>query len=110
MIVSVSEWSSWHVRGSLLSFVQTAMIRHSFLLTTEQVRTLRKLVESLLKDPQLEVRELASQCLTSIILCSAARISIDKMIKRFIRLCQTKVSLTSRELPRISNDLEGGEG
>jgi len=57
----------WHIRAAMLPFLQIFAFNHQFLLNENQRKQIREFVISLLSDPSVEVRELASVCLSSLL-------------------------------------------
>lgn len=57
----------WHTRAAMLPFLQIFLFNHRFLLNEEERRQVRELVISLLADARVEVRELASVSLSSLL-------------------------------------------
>ena len=57
---SVSTSQSWQVRSSVLPFLQIMIFRHQCAISVEDMAAVRLLMLSLLQDPQVEVREMAS--------------------------------------------------
>eukprot|EP00005_Dracoamoeba_jomungandri_P000612 CAMPEP_0174255376 /NCGR_PEP_ID=MMETSP0439-20130205/4709_1 /TAXON_ID=0 /ORGANISM="Stereomyxa ramosa, Strain Chinc5" /LENGTH=1933 /DNA_ID=CAMNT_0015337525 /DNA_START=82 /DNA_END=5880 /DNA_ORIENTATION=+ len=58
---------TWHSRAAVLPFIQIFMYNHKFLLSEQQRASMEKLVVSLLYDDRIEVRELASLALQSLV-------------------------------------------
>ncbi|CAM6088632.1 unnamed protein product [Calypogeia fissa] len=58
--------SNWHTRVAALTFIQSFVYRHTFILARRDVEALWSLVQQLLSDPQVEVRELAATTLAGL--------------------------------------------
>lgn len=63
-LLSAANDSNWHTRIASLSFLQSFLYRHTFLLPMDGLVKIWGEVKNLLSDAQLEVRELASVTLT----------------------------------------------
>jgi len=63
----LSSHSNWHIRSAILPFLQIASFNNTFLIDDSGRSHVYGLVIDLLIDPQIEVRELASVALSSLI-------------------------------------------
>jgi proteasome activator subunit 4 len=59
--------ANWHTRVSALSFLQSLVYRHTFILAGAAAEALWTQVQELLSDPQLEVRESAATTLSGML-------------------------------------------
>jgi len=57
----------WHIKAAMLPFLQIFLFNHRFLMSNDDINRVRGLVISLLTDSRVEVRELASGSLASIL-------------------------------------------
>lgn len=73
---------SWKVRSEILLFMQSFAYRHQFHLASEKESLFNMLI-SLLRDPQVEVRELASMSLSGFLTVFASDEAIARMISQF---------------------------
>lgn len=77
-LLAAANDSNWHTRVASLSFLQSFMYRHTFLLSMDCLVKIWGEVKNLLSDGQLEVRELASLTLSGLM-----RGSYDQLSKEF---------------------------
>ncbi|KAI5058974.1 hypothetical protein GOP47_0025293 [Adiantum capillus-veneris] len=66
-LIGAANDSNWHTRIASLSFLQSFVYRHTFLLSMESLTNIWNEVKKLLSDPQVEVKELASMTLIGMI-------------------------------------------
>nr|PNR33085.1 hypothetical protein PHYPA_025028 [Physcomitrium patens] len=59
--------ANWHTRVSALTFLQSLVYRHTFILGGDATEALWRQVQDLLSDPQLEVRESAATTLSGML-------------------------------------------
>jgi proteasome activator subunit 4 len=78
---STTGFTNWRVRQCLLEFIQVFGFRQQFYLVSEQDKLI-ELILSMLKDPQLEVRECASNTLAGFIKISEPKY-IEQLVNRF---------------------------
>jgi len=64
---AVAESSSWHVRATVLPFLQIILFRHQFAIRPEDMQRVRDLMLALLRDPQVEVRETAQHAISVLV-------------------------------------------
>eukprot|EP01133_Synstelium_polycarpum_P012812 gene12812-15035_t len=82
----VSTSTFWRVRLSILPFTQILFFNHSFFFNDEQVEAIYSLILTLIKDPQIEVRELAKDTLASVLVSSKSDSNrIQSLIKYAIK-------------------------
>eukprot|EP00250_Pteridium_aquilinum_P007746 c17405_g1_i1 orf=311-5854(-) len=74
-LLAAANDSNWHTRVASLSFLQSFMYRHTFLLPMDIVVKIWGEVKNLLSDAQLEVRELASVTLAGMMKGSYGQLS-----------------------------------
>lgn len=82
----------WHVKQRILPLLQVLYFRHLFQMTERYIDQLLDLLFLLLKDPQVEVRQLTAITLSGIVQCSL--LDISSMSNRF------KESLAGCKLPK----------
>ncbi|KAJ3037851.1 hypothetical protein HDV00_001266 [Rhizophlyctis rosea] len=90
----------WHVKARVLPVLQVFFFKHLHLLSTDLTMVVMDTVSGLLKDPQVEVRQLASVTLSGLIRCSQ-RDAIDALKERF------ESELAAAPLPKRRRTAEG---
>ncbi|KAK0602445.1 hypothetical protein LWI29_033449 [Acer saccharum] len=66
VILSSADDSNWRTRSATLTYLRTFMYRHTFILSSSEKQKIWKLVEKLLTDNQVEVREHAAAVLAGL--------------------------------------------
>ncbi|CAK9180714.1 unnamed protein product [Ilex paraguariensis] len=66
IILSLANDSNWRTRSATLTFLRTFMYRHTFILSNVEKQQIWKIVEKLLTDNQVEVREHAAAVLAGL--------------------------------------------
>jgi proteasome activator subunit 4 len=84
-LMALSKEGSWHSRCRALRMLQSLVFRNLFY---APVRELVELLAELVADPQLEVRQLASQTLSGLIRCGLVR-NVTALEQRFRALAAT---------------------
>jgi proteasome activator subunit 4 len=84
-VISVGTDPSWHARKRVLHFLQVLVFRNLFV---APIKLVTDLVVTLLKDEQLEVRELAGETLGGLVRCGVVK---DKLRNQFIKLAKTEI-------------------
>jgi len=86
----LSNNSNWHIRLAILPFLQIASFNNTFLMEEPSRNGVYDLVINLLIDPQIEVRELASVALSSLIRTPAPNPNYkyhpEQLIKKFTEM------------------------
>ena len=86
---------NWRVREVALPFLQLIAFNHRFVLSRSQLKDIHEDVIKLLNDQQIEVRELASSCLSSLLRGSSGEY-ISQLALRFEKLASTKLVMKRR--------------
>jgi len=66
-VLGAANDTNWHTRVSALTFLQSLVYRHAFILTGDAADALWRQVQDLLSDSQLEVREAAATTLSGML-------------------------------------------
>ncbi|CAI2164709.1 4841_t:CDS:10 [Funneliformis geosporum] len=99
----LTESSSWHIRVKALPVLQVFFFKHLFMLSKEKTDKVMEVVSKMLKDNQIEVRQLAAVTLSGLIRCSQ-REAISKLKDQFTKLLEIKVPPRKRtvQAPRAT--------
>ncbi|RGB33631.1 hypothetical protein C1646_815894 [Rhizophagus diaphanus] len=99
----LTESSSWHVRVKALPVLQVFFFKHLFMLGKDKTDKVMDVVSGMLKDNQIEVRQLAAVTLSGLIRCSQ-REAISKLKDQFTKLLGTKIPPRKRtgQAPRAA--------
>ncbi|CAG8443048.1 10173_t:CDS:10 [Funneliformis mosseae] len=99
----LTESSSWHIRVKALPVLQVFFFKHLFMLSKDKTDKVMDVVSRMLKDSQIEVRQLAAVTLSGLIRCSQ-REAISKLKDQFTKLLETKVPPRKRtvQAPRAT--------
>eukprot|EP01083_Nonionella_stella_P047447 126976_1 len=90
-IEPVAKCAAWSAREALAQFMCDFVPRHAIVLGGKRARRVSKLVEGLLSDSKLEVRQGASKALTLIMMSTGASKRVPRLIKRFMNDSRTKL-------------------
>ncbi|EGG20806.1 proteasome activator complex subunit 4 [Cavenderia fasciculata] len=83
---TIAQSSFWRVRRSILPFVQIMYFNHALFLSSEQSDAFFDLVLALIRDTQIEVRELGKDTLASMLVSSKTNLTrISKFIETSIK-------------------------
>jgi proteasome activator subunit 4 len=77
--------TNWHVKTRVLPVIQVLYFRHLYLLSGTSRKEIMDLLYILIRDPQVEVRKLASITLSGLVQCSERK-EIESMIAKFRKL------------------------
>lgn len=86
----VANNTKWHVRSSLLPFIQIMAFHHTFMLQDHQSQLIQTIVQNSLLDTRIEVRELARTSLSSLI--KSRIVDPSSLIENFTKKAQIKLS------------------
>lgn len=90
-LVQAAQDGSWHVRRRVLRYLQVMLFRNLFTASAEPVL---ELLMRLLRDEQVEVRDLASETLSGMVRCGM--VTTEQLLPGFLELSQTAI----RKRPR----------
>uniref|UniRef100_A0A7S0F2D7 Proteasome activator complex subunit 4 C-terminal domain-containing protein n=1 Tax=Hanusia phi TaxID=3032 RepID=A0A7S0F2D7_9CRYP len=76
-VYSVGKSTSWHVRAAMLPFLQIVTFRHQFLISEEDLWSIRGLMVFLLQDSQVEVRETACTAISVLVRMSGEETALE---------------------------------
>lgn len=88
--------SSWHIRIRALPVLQIFFFKHLFLMNSEELIRIMQVVGQMLKDTQIEVRQLASVTLGGLVRCSQ-RDAIQSLLTQFTSKMQVRVPKRKRD-------------
>ncbi|CAG8548665.1 30916_t:CDS:10 [Gigaspora margarita] len=99
----LTETPSWHVRVKALPVLQVFFFKHLFMLSEDKMIKVMDVVFVMLKDTQIEVRQLAAVTLSGLIRCSQ-RGAIATLKDQFFKLLDTKIPPrnTTHRAPRTT--------
>ena len=86
----------WRIRESSLPFIQLIAFHHRFKLSDKELKDIHRAVIGLLNDPQIEVREMASSCLSSI-LRGATSSYLSQLFSQFQKLSSTRIAKNNEQ-------------
>lgn len=89
--------SSWHIRVRALPVLQIFFFKHLFLMNSEELIRIMEVVGQMLKDTQIEVRQLASVTLGGLVRCSQ-RDAIQSLLTQFSSKMQVRVPKRKRDI------------
>ncbi|KAJ8044540.1 Proteasome activator complex subunit 4 [Holothuria leucospilota] len=101
----IADGKSWRAKCSMLTYLQVMVFNNLFLVGKEpqMVRRVQELVEKLLKDERLEVRETAGVTLSGLLHCQFIPIE-SKVRGHFEKLCKTALPNKSKKLRLLPVD------
>ncbi|CAG8478849.1 9710_t:CDS:10, partial [Acaulospora colombiana] len=99
----LTETPSWHIRVKALPVLQVFFFKHLFMLSEEEMIRVMDVVSGMMKDTQIEVRQLAAVTLSGLIRCSQ-RDAIDTLKHQFYKLLETKIPAKKQknQMPRAA--------
>ena len=97
---------SWHVRAAVLPFLQTTMFRHQFVVRREDMDKVTRLVVELLRDSQVEVREMASASVAVLVRINGDELALSLQVRNAKKKGTTSAIASSEKHAQKAQSLQ----
>ena len=106
-VESIYKVTDWHIRRAILPVLQLIDFNHRFCLSDENHKRIHEICIKLLADSQVEVRELASIALSSVLIgCDEEYLT--KLVERFTKAARVKLNANEEKNKNRMNVKHGG--